>query len=188
MILQTTLPDIESLIDVADARAILQLRLLIARAANKDSLHWWEDDAFSTPARFILDRTFPGVPPLAARSLALRAAVARHQDACGPNTLHLYRLDADNLDRLILEFWPLLQIPVPQAPITTLDALRQQLAALTGGPMPYSVVRPGQNGGLQIRVPPPPKTKLPMLHRAQTFAWAFLEGEPGRPVIPYSLE
>ena len=184
----TDLPDPQSLMDAGDARAILQLRLLIARAANKDSLHWWDDDAFAAPAQFILNRTFPGVPALAGRSLALRAAVARHRDACRDDALHLYRLDPDNHDRLVLEFWPLMEIPVPADPITSIDQLRQQLLTITGQPQPYEIGGSGANGGLSIHIPPAPPAVEPLRHRAATLAWAFLEGQPGRPVIPYTLE
>ncbi|MAT42176.1 MAG: hypothetical protein CL609_07530 [Anaerolineaceae bacterium] len=184
----TGLVDPQTLLPRDDAVAILGLRLLIARAANVDSLHWWEDNAFSEPAQFIFNRTFPGVPTLAARNLALRAAVARHLDACPPDALHLYHLDFDNLDRLVLEFWQLTEIVVPVEPIKTMEALRQHLLHLTAGPMPYEVVRTGANGGLQIRLPEPPKDVNPLHHRAVAFAWAFLEGQPGQPVIPYSLE
>ena len=68
-------------IPAEDTRLILSLRLLIARAANKDSLAWWDDDSLADHTVFLLDRIFPIAPRLAGRSLALRAAVARHQVA-----------------------------------------------------------------------------------------------------------
>jgi hypothetical protein len=37
----------------------------------------------------------------------------------------LYRLDADNADGLALRDVPLLPVPYPEAPITTMDALRR---------------------------------------------------------------
>ena len=106
--------------------AILGLRLLIARAANRDSLAWWDDESLTPPGGFLLERVFPTAPALAARSLALAAAVARHQAACTGEVLHLYHLDADNQDGLALRFAPLLPIPVPREPIVTMDALRHQ--------------------------------------------------------------
>jgi hypothetical protein len=170
-----------------NARAILGLRLLIARAANQDSLAWWDDESLTPHAGFVLERVFPMAPSLAARSLALAAASARHQAACPEKALHLYRLDADNRDRLALRFAPLLPIPVPEEPITTVDVLRQHLVALTREPMGYTVVR--RNGhGLQIEIPPCPASSSPLAHRAQTLAWAYLEGSPGEPVFPFCLE
>lgn len=171
-----------------ETRTILGLRLLIARAANKDSLAWWDDESFTAPAGFILGRIFPMAPPLAARSLSLAAAIARHQAAYTEETLHLYRLDSDNQDGLALRFEPLLPIPVPEKPITTLEALRRHLLDLIGTPAHYTVVRETRTHGLQIEAPPCPPGTSPLAHRAQTLAWAYLESASGAPVFPFCLE
>lgn len=120
----------------------------------------------------------------------MAAALARHQAACPANSkaLHLYRLDADNQDRLALRFAPLLAISVPEQPVTTLETLRQHLLDLTGGPAPYTVVRETDAQGLEITIPPCPAGVSPMAHRARTLAWAYLKGSPGEPVFPFCLE
>jgi len=169
-------------------RTILGLRLLVARAANKDSLAWWDDESLTAHAGFLLERIFPMAPPLAARSLALAAALARHQAVCTEKALHLYRLDPDNQDKLALRFAPLLPISVPEEPITTLEVLHQHLLDLTGEPAPYTVVRETIAHGLQIEPPPCPPGVSPLAHRARTLAWAYLEGAPGEPVFPFCLE
>jgi len=171
-----------------EAHAILALRLLIARAANRDSLGWWEDESLAPHARYVLERLFPNAPPQAARSLALVAASTRHEAACPKHSLHLYRLDVDGKDRLALRFALLLPIPVPEEPITTVEALREHLTRLTGGPVPYKVVRRTSTHALQIGVPPCPTDVPPMLHRARSLAWAYLEGAPGQPVFPFCTE
>jgi len=173
-----------------EAHTILGLRLLIARAANKDSLAWWDDESLTPHAGFLLERIFPVAPPLAARNLALAAALARHQAACPVNSgaLHLYRLDADNQDKLALRFAPLLAIPVPEEPITTLETLRQHLLDLTRDPAPYTVVRETNAHGLEIDIPPCPAGVSPLAHRARTLAWAYLEGAPGELVFPFCVE
>jgi hypothetical protein len=173
-----------------DARTIFSLRLLVARAANKDSLAWWDDESLTPHAGFLLERLFPMAPPLAARSLALSAALARHQAACSANekALHLYRLDADNQDKLAMRFVPLLPIPVPNQAITTMDALSQHLLRLLGEPAPYNVVQRTKTDGLQIEIPPSPAGVSSLLHRAKTLAWAYLEGAPGQPIFPFYLE
>ena len=168
--------------------AILGLRLLIARAANRDSLAWWDDDSLTPPGGFLLERVFPTAPALAARSLALAAAVARHQAACTGEVLHLYHLDADNQDGLALRFAPLLPIPVPREPIVTMDALRRHLLDLTGERVSYTVVRRMDGHRLQIEVRQRPAGASPLAHRARTLAWAYLEGAPGEPVFPFCLE
>lgn len=173
-----------------EAHLILRLRLLLARAANKDSLAWWDDESLTSPAGFLLERLFPMAPALAARSLALSAALARHQAACaaGGKALHLYRLDSDNQDRLALRTVPLLAIPVPHDPITTMEALRQHLLDLIGQPMPYTAKRRTDARGLQLEIPPGLFGVSPLLHRARTLAWAYLEGAPNQPVFPYCVE
>lgn len=172
-----------------DAQLILRLRLLIARAANSDSLAWWDDDTLTLHAEFLLERIFPMAPALAARSLALAAAAARHQAACPDDSaLHLYRLDADKQDELAVRSVPLLPIPLPADPITTMDALRQHLLDLVGEPAPYTVVRETSTHGLQVKAPSSPPYASPMVHRARTLAWAYLEGAPGEPVFPFCLE
>jgi len=180
----------EGQIGASDARLILTLRLLLARAANNDSLAWWDDDSFAAPARFVLHRVFPFAPPLAARSLALRAALARHGAAFAarPQALHLYRLDADGLDKLALRFEPLLPIPVPDEPIPTMEALGRRLLTLVGQPQPYAVRRRFHDGRLWIEIPPPAPGLSSLLHRAQTIAWAYLEGAPREPVFPFCVE
>ena len=173
-----------------EAQTILGLRLLIARAANKDSLAWWDDESLTRHAGYVLERVFPMAPPLAARSLALAAALARHQAACPADTraLHLYRLDADNLDKLALRFAPLLPIPVPEEPITTMEMLRQNLLNLTHEPASYTVMRQTGTHGLQVEMSPCPASVSPLLHRARTLTWAYLEGAPEEPVFPFCLE
>ncbi|MFQ5344241.1 MAG: BrxE family protein [Anaerolineae bacterium] len=178
------------IITPADAHTILSLRLLLARAANNDSLAWWDDESLTSHAGFLLERVFPTAPALAARNLALHAALARHQAACPANgrALHLYRLDPDNRDKLALRFASLQPILAPDQSITTMDALSQHLLGLTGEPRTYTVVRRTDAGGLQIEIPPGPAGLSPMVHRAKTLAWAYLEGAPGHPVFPFCVE
>ena len=171
------------------AQAILSLRLLIARAASKDSLDWWDDESLTPHASFLLERIFPIAPAGAARSLAFHAALARHRSAFStiPQALHLYRLDGDGQDTLALRHQSLLHIPVPDEPVSTMDVLRKELLGLVHEPSPYTVVRQTAAHGLQIEIPPTP-TGIPVLnYRARALAWAYLEGHPGRPVFPFII-
>ncbi|HXK43900.1 MAG TPA: BrxE family protein [Anaerolineae bacterium] len=166
-------------------RSILALRLLIARAGGVDSLAWWEDHSFTDPATYVFDRLFPVSPPLAARTLALRAAWHRHQAACDARALHLYRLDPDNRDALALRDISPLNVDLPTAPIPSMEALRAALLALTGKPRPYRVIMERAGHALHIELPPAPPGVEPLLHRAQTLAWAYLQGAPGQPLFPF---
>jgi hypothetical protein len=175
-------------LSTASTRAILALRLLIARAANSDSLRWWDDESLTDPAGYLLDRLFPTAPALAGRSLALRAAQARHQAACSQEGLHLYRLDPQGHDQLALRFVSPLSVGVPEAPIRSIEELRAHLNKLTKTAQPYAEVRRTTSDGLLVEVPPSGGEVHPLLHRARTLAWAYLEGAPGKPVFPYCME
>jgi hypothetical protein len=173
-----------------DIQHILTLRLLIARAGNKDSLAWWDDDSLSSHGRFLLRRIFPVAPQTAARSLALHAALSRHQAAYAaePNALHLFRLDSDSQDELALRHIVSDSLPVPEEPIDTIEALEANLIQLVGEPRAYKRVRQAANQAILIEIPAAPNGTSLWLHRAQTLAWAYLEGAKGQPVFPYILE
>jgi len=177
-------------IPAEDTRLILSLRLLIARAANKDSLAWWDDDSLADHTVFLLDRIFPIAPRLAGRSLALRAAVARHQVAVAAEerALHLFRLDTDNEDELAARQMELATIPMPEQPISTMGELRTQLMELTGEPATFRPVRQTMTRGLLIELPAAPAGVSVWRHRAQALAWAYLEGAHSQPVFPFILE
>ena len=173
-----------------DAVSILQLQLLIARAASMDSLQWWDDASLTEEAGFLLDRLMPMAPLLAARSLALTAARERHEAACSVHkgALHLYRLDASNRDQLALRSVSLLSVPVPKEPIQTIEVLRQHLLNQLAAPLQHEIVRRLDGHGMQITLPPCPRGVPPMLHRARTLAWAYLDGALQQPVFPFLLE
>ena len=172
----------------AQARDILALRLLIARAANSDSLVWWDDESLTPAAAYVLKRLFPMAPGRAGKALALRAALARHRVGCPEDALHLYRLDVDNRDKLALRFAQLQSIALPEGPLATTGDLRTHLLELVGGPQVYTVLRATSAGGLLIDSPPAPPDVPPMLHRAKTLAWAYLEGAHAAPVFPHIME
>lgn len=173
-----------------EAKEILMLRLLIARAANKDSLAWWDDESMAEHSAFLLERIFPVAPPLAARSLALQAAQARHQAAYvhESQALHLFRLDTKNGDKLAVRDVSLASLSVPQEPIRTLDELKSQLLRLTHEPKAYQLIRHSGNQALHIEIPALPPGVSVWRHRAQTLAWAYLEAAPNQPIFPYIVE
>jgi len=74
---------------------MLKPRLYIARAAQKDSRRWWEDESLTPSGAFALELRLPAAPIEAGRKLALAAARARHQNAFAddPDAIHLFRLD-----------------------------------------------------------------------------------------------
>jgi hypothetical protein len=183
-------PPAESGLLSEDAQFILGLRLLIARAANKDSLAWWDDESLAGHSAYLLNRIFPIAPQTAARSLALRAALSRHEAVCAsePNALHLFRLDAANQDELAVHQVALSAISMSEEPVDTMDELRARLTQLIDDRRPYKRVRLTGNQGLLIEIPAPPTGVSVWRHRTQTLAWAYLEGAYGQPVFPFILE
>ena len=170
---------------------LLRLRIVIARAAQKDSLQWWEDESLTSQGSFLLERIFPSVPGLSGRNLALGAATMRHQAALQSlnNAIHLFRMSSANIDQLAMrslrghfeEGITRLTTPIPD-----FEVLRQHLLAVTGKPSHHE--RMGvlsEQNGLRIR-----SDELPMdfTERANVLAWAYLEGAVGQPIFPYLLE
>jgi hypothetical protein len=186
--IENSVRTIEHILSSAEARTVLSLRLLIARAANADSLAWWDDNALTPAADFVLARLFPMAPGLAGRTLALKAAFARHDAICPSGTLHLYRLDLDNRDKLALSAIPLEKASVPDEAIPSMDVLRDDLHALTQTPYVYTILNRRSNGTMHIEIEPAPAGVHPLVHRARTLAWAYLEGTREAPIFPYCLE
>lgn len=170
---------------------ILRLRTVIARAAQKDSLAWWEDEALTTQGKYLIERIFPGAPAVTGRNLALAAAAARHQAALHgiDQALHLFHLSGDNADRLAMraarhqaeDDLPSLSDPIPD-----FETLRRILLDRTGKQPRYEKVGVrSQYNGMRIRLREPSPDILDVAH---ALAWAYLEGEVGKPVFPYVVE
>lgn len=81
---------------------LIRLRLIVARAGEKDGLGWWESEALSDAGRFVLKRLFPRSRDWAAVELALEAAQVRHRRLVGerPGAVTLFAL-GDATERVI---------------------------------------------------------------------------------------
>lgn len=170
---------------------LLRLRTVIARAAQKDSLQWWEDESLTSQGAFLLERIFPGAPGQSGRNLALGAATMRHQAALQSldNAIHLFRMSSANIDQLAMRaLRGHFEEGVTNftSPIPDFDALRQHLLAITGKPSHYERMGAlSDQNGLRIRLAKPPTD---FVDRANALAWAYLEGDVGQPVFPHLLE
>lgn len=174
------------MLDIEEKNTLLGLRLLIARAAQKDSLSWWEDDSLTQAGGYLLERLFLADPGEAGRKLALEAAGTRYQAAFNgeANALHLFRLDKTGEVEHSLQGIRLSDIAVEPNPIPTIDGLRQALLALTGQPQPFQVIGERADHRLEIGLKTP-TARLSVLEIAKMLAWASLEGQPGQPIFPY---
>jgi hypothetical protein len=174
------------LLTTRDKIKLLNLQLLIARAAQKDSLSWWEDDSLTPAGKYVLERLFLHAPAEAGCKLALRAARSRYHAAFGgmQEAVHLFRLDPHRKIESTLQGIPVPKADVPIDPIVTLDALRQRLLQEIGEEPKYEVIGERADRCLEIR----PHKKIlqeDVIQLAQTLAWATLEGKPRAPVFPF---
>jgi hypothetical protein len=174
------------MLDAHERNLILTFQLLIARAAQKDSLKWWEDDALTPSGKYLLERLFLVDADEASRKLAIEAAKVRFQAAFGNenNVLHLFHLDQTGDVEHSLQGINLSSIPVPSESIQSIDDLRQMLLEHVGSPMKYQVVGERSSNRLEIKRGEA-HSKSDLIHIVKTLAWATLESEPGKPVFPY---
>jgi len=169
-----------------DCQFILNLRLLISRAAQKDSLSWWEDESLTEAGSYLIERLFANAPDLAARKLALKAAYARHQAAFAEvdNALHLFHLDQDGKIELALRNVSLTSMKVPFDPIDTIDKLKSALLEILQDPPKIELVGERNRSRLEIELGVDDPQETP-IGRAKALAWAYLQGDMGKPVFPY---
>lgn len=117
---------------------ILDLRLLIARAGEQDSLAWWNSHALTEQGRWVLSRLYPRYAAYAGARLAIEAAAVVHREAIGYRpAVTLFGLGADldarvmrQLELRRMDDEPLAIVP----PIRSADELRthlNQVVALT---------------------------------------------------------
>lgn len=174
------------MLDLTETKTILNLQLLIARVAQKDSLNWWEDDSLTPSGKYLLERLFVVNPDEAGRKLALEAARVRYQAAFGTgnNVLHLFHLDQTGDVDLSLQGVGLPTIKVPSEAIQSMDDLRSLLLDQVGSPLKYQALRERSNNRLEIKMAGA-TSKPELIDIVKTLAWATLESEPGKPIFPY---
>lgn len=174
------------MLDDPDRKIILSLQLLIARAAQKDSLKWWEDDSLTPSGKYLLERLFIIDADETGRKLAIEAAKVRFQAAFGneKKVLHLFHLDQTGEVEYSLQGIRLSSMPISLRPIQSIDDLRHVLREQIGSPMKYKVIGERSNNRLEIKIRDTP-SKFELTDITKTLAWASLEGEPGKPVFPY---
>lgn len=166
----------------------LRLGLLIARAGQNDSLQWWDDNSLTQHGRYVLERIFPAKPTHSGLQLALRAAFTRHHVALVDidDAIHLYQLEKKFLYASIVQSLPSLEAPDLLEPISDADALHERLLKINNKQPAYEIIRAyPQTGGLQIALAKPATNTG---DKALALSWAYLEGEPGRPVFPFMVE
>jgi hypothetical protein len=168
------------------ALEIMMLQLLIARAAQKDSLSWWEDESLTQAGGYVLERLFPNAPQRAGWKLALEAALARHKVALKdmPDVEHLFALGLNSQEELSPINTVIHLKDLTEKPVRTMEILEERLVEAIGEPQQLGSVSNGPGGTLEIMMVAE-DSKINVLDRAKALAWGYLEAEPGKPVFPY---
>ena len=124
----------ENYISLTTLRQILNLRLLIARTGEQDSLVWWDSHALTEQGQWALKRLYPRYAAFAGARLATEAAAIVHAKALGqrPNVT-LFNLGAD-LDARVMRQLDLQRIddePLNiSSPIRSSDELQARLSQI----------------------------------------------------------
>jgi hypothetical protein len=129
---------VESYIPPTVLCQILDLRLLIARAGERDSLAWWDSHALTEQGQWALRRLYPRYAAYAGARLAMEAATILHSKALGQRpAVTLFSLGAD-LDARVMRQLDLrrmddepLDIPLPIRSLDELQARLSQVVELT---------------------------------------------------------
>jgi hypothetical protein len=167
-----------------EAETILRLRLLVARAAQPDSLNWWNDRSLTPEGSYVAERLFWMRPRLAAAKIAMVSGQARLWDAVQhtPDTVHLF--DLGEMIEHELRLFPLGEAMIPAAPFTSVAQLRTDIGRLIGDQVGYQVLRRDESRAIEIRAVSEQVVRLLVLW-ACACALAFCEGDIGQPVFPY---
>jgi hypothetical protein len=170
----------------SSAEHSVSLALLIIRAGEKDSLRWWDDESLSEAGLFVLSKILPRNPRAAAIRLAYLAALERHRAILaaagvrGATTL----LDFAEPALTTPQESASLVTAVLDEPITSMDQLRTRLHELASEVTTIEIPAPSDEGLLDLsdfigRASPGSEG------RAALLAAGYLQGQVGKPVIPY---
>lgn len=182
--------DLDQAIDL-----VLRLRLIVARAGEKDSLGWWDSDALSPAGAYVLQRIFPRSASWARIGLAIEAATIRHKVMLESEpALSLFTLRAEWEHRVFAYLERLRRerqaVPIPGA-IHSSSELAELLRESGGlrpdefpAPEPEGLFEPQvlQVGQIQNQAPP---SAQEVLRLAKLLAASYTKGDKGRLLVPY---
>ncbi len=177
-----------TLLGPKEAEAILRLRLIVARAAQIDSLRWWDDRSLTLEGDFMTARLFPEHPRVAGAKIAMATARARHWAAIPrpPGVVHLFDL-GDELERELAAA-PLNEAWIPGDSFAAMDAFVFALGNIApdGAGCRYSGQADTQTGALRIELSLDTSSELKSaLAEAGALALAYNSAGMARPVFPY---
>ncbi len=167
-------------LDSATITEILGLRLLIARAAQPDSLRWWNDNSLTAEGLDLTARLFGRKPERAALRLALKAARVRHDAAMphGNECMHLFNF-GDVVEFDIAQALKTCELPMPNR----MESISDLLTALsdriiTGDP---EHLAKDDRSAMEIVV----DEEMPLVEQARILASGYVAGDREKPVFPF---
>jgi hypothetical protein len=175
---------------------VFTLRLLIARAGERDGLAWWESDALSEAGQFVLKRLFPRSSGWAGVESALEAAAIRHRRVLGNRSgvLSLFSL-GEAIERAVAQHVRGLRrsgVDLPSLPpvssIATLTELLRERGGLNDGDLQLpDAQRMLMLEGIEIGRLTSRQAAVPdeVAWAAKRLAAAYTLGEPGSLFVPY---
>jgi hypothetical protein len=178
-----------SMMTVSDVETILRLRLIVCRAAQLDSLQWWDDQSLTTEGAFVVERLFGGRPRVAAAKIALAAARVRHWAAMpkSKNVVHLFDFGDDIEEQInsvsLEEGW------ISSSAFTSTDDFGSAIRGIAADEIDYKRSDPDQNGALELHLSARlGKGMNVILARARVLALTYAVARPRQPVFPFLKE
>lgn len=175
-------------------RQVLDLRLLVARAGESDSLSWWDDHALTQQGQWALERLYPRYAPYAGTRLAIDAAAIVHAKTIGQrpavtlfwfgaelDTRVMRQLDLLRMDQEALTIAPAVCSPSELDAVLrgTIEMTEEDLAIARSAAVNASLVELGAVGEVDLWL----EDKLQTI--ARRLAAAYTLSDSQRLVVPY---
>ena len=163
---------------------LVQARMLLARAGERDALRWWDSEALSQGGDFVLGRLFPRSHARAAWRLAIEAARTRHA-ACPAGSIHLFNVGEPLESRLDAAVVPAFPVPPPPRTVDDLRALLSRAGFAADGEHPTLQIPPSGPLPLGTCSREDASDAVSLGRLIERLVSAYLLGQPGVPVLPY---
>lgn len=168
------------------AKTIFQLRLLIARAAQTDSLCWWQDNSLTNEGNFVLERLFIKHSHSAAIRMSFAAAAARHWSAIQRESKKIHLFDFGEESEYRLSQFKINEDQVSLQRIASVQELMQGIKSILPSIIEIRISSPGTNGETEVNVDPESLIKDdPIFVYASALALAYEQAHLQQPVFPF---
>lgn len=180
------LDDFFTMMTVSEVKSILRLRLIVCRAAQADSLQWWDDRSLTIEGAFVVERLFGKRPRVIAAKIALAAARTRHWAAMpkSTNVAHLFDL-GDEIEEEIGAV-PLEEHWIPTQPFASVNDFALAIKRIVADDITWKQDQPNQDGAFEVRLSArSTKGVDSTLALARVLALAYAGARQRQPVFPF---